>query len=48
MISTEKDGKVTERGKFTCAVCGKGVGSNSPVSFAGVGCMRNIAVLEVN
>ena len=29
MISCENARKVTEEGKFTCAVCRKGLGSNS-------------------
>ena len=34
MISSKNDGKVTETGKFVCAVCRKSVGSNSiPCQF---------------
>ena len=29
MISSENVKKVKEEGKFPCAICGKGVGSNS-------------------
>ena len=49
MISSENAGKVTIEGKFLCVVCRKGIGSNPiPASFAGIGCIRDVLVLEVN
>ena len=39
MISSENAGKVTVEGEFPCAICRK---------RAGVGCIRNVVVLEVN
>ena len=49
IISQENAGKVTIEGKFTCAICRKSVGTIlSCVSFTGVGCIRDIVVLEVN
>ena len=46
---TENAEKVTVEDKLPCAICGKGGGSNSiHSSFAGVGCKRDVVVVEVN
>lgn len=42
-------GKVKIKGKFPCALCRKNVGSKTTYSsFAGVGFIRDVVVLEVN
>lgn len=46
---TENAENVTVEDKLPCAICEKGVGSNSiHSSFAGVGCKRDVVVVEVN
>ena len=49
MVSSENAGKVTTEGKFPCAVCRKGTGSNStPANFAVVVCIEDVVILKLN
>ena len=46
IISSENGGKNAIEAKFPCVICRNNVGSNA--SFVGVGCIRDLVVLEVN
>ena len=47
MISGSEVGKNRDEGRYPCAVCRKGVGNNSIVSFASFGYINVVVVLKV-
>ena len=48
MISSENAEKVAMEGKFPCTFCRKLAVIQRYASFSGVGCIKEVVILEVN